>query len=235
MTSVSDLRQAARGGATLSRGAAHRRGRMHRRRPCRRGPRQGDAGVEIRLAVAFLPAELDLLPDHHRRLGRGHGRRLHRTRHDPDAGLFHGQPRALDGRLDASGDPRHRAAGRHARALRAAQRAQAGRVALRGARLAARRRAGDGVLPRRAQHRPRARDRAAHGPLGPARRRAAGLFHERRRRIRPHHRRHLRFRRGAGAGDRRHPARGRRGPDRAQPPPRASRCGWPTRSSISSG
>jgi hypothetical protein len=43
---------------------------------------------------------------------------------------LHGQPRALDGRLDAAGDPRHRAAGRHARPLRAAQRAQAGRGAL---------------------------------------------------------------------------------------------------------
>jgi hypothetical protein len=89
--------------------------------------------------------------------------------------------------------------------------------------LAARGRARDGVLPRRAQHRPRARDRAPHGPLGPARRRAAGLFHERGRRIRPHHRRHLRFRRGAGARDRRHPARGRRRADRAEPPPRRTR------------
>jgi GMP synthase-like glutamine amidotransferase len=73
-------------------GCTNRRGRMHRRRPRGRGPRQGDAGVEIRLADAFLPAQLDLLPDHHRRLGRGHRRRLHRTRHGPDAGLTTASP-----------------------------------------------------------------------------------------------------------------------------------------------
>ena len=130
------------------------------------------------------------------------------------------EPRAMDGGLDASGHPRHRASGRNARAFRAAQCPQTRRGPLPGARLDPRRRPRDGVLPRRAQHRPGPRDRAAHGTLGPSRRRKAGLFHERRGRIRPHHRRYLRLRRGAGAGDRRHPARRRRGTDRAQPPPR---------------
>ena len=53
------------------------------------------------------------------------------------------------------------------------------------------RRTGDGVLPRRAQHRSEPAGGAAHGPLGPPRRRAPGLFDVRRGRIRPRDRRHL--------------------------------------------
>ena len=55
----------------------------------------------------FPPAELDLLPDHHRRLGRGRRRRgLHRARHGAEARHVDRHRGPLDRRLDPAGDPR---------------------------------------------------------------------------------------------------------------------------------
>ena len=169
----------------------------------------------------FHLPEFDLLPDHHRRLGRGRRRRrLHRARHDPEARHDHRHRRALDRRLDAAGDPRRLRPKGRADPDCAAQRAQTRGRALPQAGLGAGGGAGDGVLPGRAQPRPGQEDRADDGPLGPPRRRAPGLFDDRGRRVRPGDRRHLRFRRGPGLRDRRHHPGGRRRPARDQPAPR---------------
>ncbi len=138
-------------------------------------------------------------------------RRLHRARHGADAGLLHRHRGALDGRLHAADHPRQRTTSRATRSRSPRATCCAACVALYNAQgWQPDRRARDGVLPRRPQHRPEPADQP---PMGRSGRRAAArqaYSMSRGRRIRPGHRRHLRFRRGAGLRDRRHPAGRRR-------------------------
>ena len=122
-------------------------------------------------------ARLDVHPDHHRRISGGGGgfhRGPDRQRPDLPPGFRHARRRALGERSDRAGDPRRLPQGRHALRDRAAQRAEAHRAALRRPRLAAGRRAGDGVLSRQAEHRSRTirwsrRSAAPAGRSAPAR------------------------------------------------------------------
>ncbi|CAA9393004.1 MAG: glutamine synthetase family protein, partial [uncultured Rubellimicrobium sp.] len=204
----------------LSRRQSPRRGGMRHRRLPRHRARQGRPCRQMGTAAVLPPAQLHLLPDHHRRLGRGRDRRLHRTRHGPASRHGHRDRGPLGGGRHAPGHPRRlRPPGQPHRHV-SPQRAPPRGGPLPRPRLDPHRRPGDGVLPRRQERGPRQGDHAHDGPHGPPRRRPPGLFHDCRGRIRPRHRRHLRIRRNPRDRDRRHYPGRRRRPAGDQPPPR---------------
>ena len=203
--------------------------------PDRRRPRQDPAARTLHRRPRHAPARVD----------RGHGRdrraaarrrllRRHRTdrpRHAPAPRPEHGAHRALGQRADGAGAARLLRRRGPPRALRPALGAAPRLSALRRRRLDADRRPGTGVLPRRAQHRPRHSLAPASRPQRPRRNLAPGLLDRCGQRVRPAVRGRLRLLR-ADAAQRRHAdPRNRRRADGDQLLPRpaaaAGRRGFP--------
>ena len=88
---------------------AGRGGRVRDRRHRRHLARQGDALRQVHARGPDVPADLDLPPDHRRRLRRhGHRQPVDRVRHGAEARLRRGDGGALGRRHHAAGDPQRR-------------------------------------------------------------------------------------------------------------------------------